>query len=142
MIRTSKEIQGDFYRMVQNSSLATAVSGKVYRASTDSSYRPRDSRVEDIEVIFSQGAVDQKMQSGVITILVYVADVDPYNNGVMVEDGNRVEELSRIAQNWIDSCPENGTPYSIKQLTAITSIPIADIKQHAVSIQLHYTFYE
>lgn len=141
MTKTSKEIQSDFYAMLKNSSLAKAVNGNVYRASVDSSYRPRNSNYEDIEVIFSQGATEQ-IQKGVITILVYVADIDPYENGVLVENGSRIEELSRMAQDWVDSCPEAGTGYGISQKTPIDSIPIKEINQHAVSIQLNYEYYE
>lgn len=140
-IKTDKEIQGDFLAMVKASPLAEAVNGSVYRASADSSYRPRDSKNEDIEVILTKGFTEQ-VQEGVITILAYVPDADPYDNGVLVEDGARTAQLARVAQDWIDSCPERGTGYALDQQDTIVSIACPEINQHAVSVQLHYEFYE
>ena len=140
-IKTDKEIQGDFLAMVKASPLAEAVNGSVYRASAASSNRPRDSKNEDIEVILPKGFTEQ-VQKGVITILVYVPDIDPYDNGVLVEDGARTAQLARVAQDWIDSCPEHGTGYTFDQQDTIEAIPYPEINQHAVSVQLHYEFYE
>lgn len=140
-IKTDKEIQGDFLDLVSHSPLATAVNGGIYRSNGTDSYRPRDSKLEDIEVIFTKGFTEQ-VQKGVITILVYVPDIDPYGNGVWVEDGARTAQLARIAQDWIDVCPERYTSYGITQKDTITAVPLPDIRQHAVSIQLHYDFFE
>lgn len=140
-IKTDKEIQGDFLAMVKASPLAEAVNGSVYRASAASSNRPRDSKNEDIEVILTKGFTEQ-VQKGVITILVYVPDIDPYDNGVLVEDGARTAQLARVAQDWIDSCPERGTGYTFDQQDTIEAIQYPEINQHAVSVQLHYEYYE
>lgn len=141
MIKTEKEIQSDFFAMVKSSPLASAVSGSVYRATKSESLRPRDSVLEDIEVILTVGYTEQ-VQEGTITILVYVPDVDPYNNGVKVENGARTSAIARVAQNWIDSCPDAGTGYEFEQRDIIESVSIPEINQHAVSIQINYKFFE
>ena len=51
MAKTSKQIQGDVYRLLQDSVLSGMISGEVYR----SGYRPRDSNREDAVVIFTTG---------------------------------------------------------------------------------------
>lgn len=55
MAKTSKQIQGDVYRLLQDSVLSGMISGEVYR----SGYRPRDSNREDAVVIFTTGLPDE-----------------------------------------------------------------------------------
>lgn len=98
MAKTGKQIQGDIRRMLAGSKLAEAVSGGVYR----NGYRPRDSRKEDIIVTFTTGIPDQ-IETGVVTVNIYVPDIDPCGNGVFVEDGRRTEQLEALAQQWADS---------------------------------------
>lgn len=135
-MKTESEVQGFFFSLVKGSPLASAVSGNVYRASADSSYRPRDSRLEDIEVIVTSSSAE--LQEGVVTVLVYVPDTDPYDNGVKVKDGARTAQLERIAQDWFDTCPESGSEYSLSLTDTIGSIAIPEIGQHAVSVQIRY----
>lgn len=134
--KTESDVQGFFFALVKGSPLASAVSGNVYRASSYSSYRPRDSRLEDIEVIVTSSSAQP--QEGVVTILVYVPDTDPYDNGVGVKDGARIAQLERMAQDWFDTCPESGSEYSLELADAIGSVAIREIGQHAVSMQIRY----
>ena len=55
MAKTSKQIQGDVYRLLKNSTLSSMISGDVYRGDGKTSNRPRDSRKEDAVVIFTSG---------------------------------------------------------------------------------------
>lgn len=136
MTKTAKQIQTDFMAMVQDSALASAVSGSVYRQG----YRPRDSRLEDITVGFVAGVPNQ-IQTGVVAVCVYVPNIDPYGNGVLVEDGARTAELESIAQQWFDSRPDRGTDYKIDLQDTITTVPVDDIEQHFVSIMLKYELF-
>lgn len=43
MAKTSKQVEGDIFQLLKDSTLYTMISGDVYRAG----YRPRDSRKED-----------------------------------------------------------------------------------------------
>ena len=63
MAKTGKQIQGDVYQLLRDSTLYTMISGEVYRSGN----RPRDSKKEDAEVIFTTGLTDQ-IQSGVVTV--------------------------------------------------------------------------
>ena len=91
MAKTSKQVQGDVYRLLKDSTLYSMISGEVYRQG----YRPRDSRLEDAVVIFTAGLPDQ-IQTGVVTVHIYCPDIDPYGNGVLVEDGQRTEDLKPL----------------------------------------------
>ena len=135
MTKTAKEIQSDFVAMLKASSLATAVNGEVYRHG----YRPRDSRKEDIDVIITS-ATAQQMQEGVVTVHIYVPDVDPYGNGVLVEDGERTAQLERLCQDWLDTHPERDTPYVCYIYDAVSTIEFADIQQHAVVMQIRFKY--
>ena len=97
MAKTSKQIKGDVYRLLQDSVLSGMISGEVYR----SGYRPRDSNREDAVVIFTTGLPDE-VQTGVVTVNIYVPDTDLYGNGVLVEDGQRTEEIERLANDWVN----------------------------------------
>ena len=98
MAKTGKQVQGDVYQLLKDSTLYTMISGDVYR----NGYRPRDSRLEDAVVIFTAGLPNQ-IQTGVVTVNIFVPDIDPYDNGVFVEDGQRTEALERLAAEWVYS---------------------------------------
>lgn len=135
-IKTSKEIERDMRALLLASPVASAVSGSVYF----SGYRPRDSKLEDITVTFIAGQTDQ-MQKGVVSVKIYVPDIDPYGNGVMVEKGARTEELQRIVQDWLDSNPAANTNYLLELQNTISVTEYEEIQQHAVSVMLQYTLF-
>lgn len=134
--RTAKEIQGDFLRLVEASPMADIINGGVYRHGM----RPRDSKLEDITVSFVSGMASQ-MQTGIIALCIFVPDIDPYGNGVYVEDGARTEVLERAAQDWIDSNPASGMDYALRLQDTITTVEEPDTKQHFVSVMLHYNLF-
>ena len=136
MAKTSKQVQGDIYRMLKGSTLAAALSGDVYRQG----YRPRDSREEDAVVIFTTGTADE-IQEGVVTINIYVPDTDPYGNGVLVEDGERTEELERLAQEWVDSLTTDKSCYKFSLRQTIYTEEEPDISQHFVVVKLGYRYF-
>lgn len=133
---TAKEIQTFFFDLIKASPLATAVTGGVYRHGL----RPRDSKLEDITVSFVSGLANQ-MQTGVIAVCIYVPDIDPYGNGVLVENGSRTEVLERAAQDWIDSYPASNTDYLLRLQDTITTVEDPEIHQHFVSVMLYYNLF-
>lgn len=135
-IKTSKEIERDMRKLLLASPVASAVSGSVYFPT----YRPRDSKLEDITVKFMSGGTEQ-MQKGVVSVKIYVPDIDPYGNGVMVENGARTEELQRIVQDWLDSNPAAKTNYLLELHETISVTEYEEIQQHAVSVMLDYTLF-
>jgi hypothetical protein len=136
MARTGKQIQGDIYSLLRSSALAANISGDVYR----SGYRPRDSRKEDAIVAFTSGLPDQ-IETGVVTINVYVPDIDPYSNGTLVEDGSRTAELERMAQEWVDSLTAGVSNYKFELRQTIYTEEEPETNQHFVVVRLGYRYF-
>lgn len=135
MAKTGKQVQGDIYQLLKDSTLYSMISGDVYR----NGYRPRDSRLEDAVVIFTAGLPDQ-IQTGVVTVNIYVPDIDPYDNGVFVEDGERTEALERMVAEWVESLTADKSSYKIELQQTITTQEAYDIKQHFVVVKLKYRY--
>ncbi len=130
---TAKQVQTDVYQMFRASTLSSMISGAVYRAG----YRPRDSRVEDAIVIFTAG-LTAEVETGVVTINIYVPDIDPYDNGVLVEDGVRTAELEKAAAEWVRTLTADKSNYKFSLNKTIYTEADQDINQHFVVIVLEY----
>lgn len=135
-MKTSKEIQGYVYELLKDSPIAGAISGEVYREG----YRPRDSRLEDAVVIYTAGLPDD-VQNGIVTINIYVPDIDPYQNGIRVENGERTQQIERLAADWVISLSKSGA-YKFELNKTIYTEPDSEINQHFVVVKLAYSLYE
>lgn len=140
MAKTAKQIQSDIIALLDGSDLVKMLSGRVYRGTPESSYRPRDSRLEDLIVIFTEGTPEQ-IEYGTVTLNIYVTDVDPFNDGVLVEDGQRTEELERAADDWVKSlnCERSCYKFTLRQTIHTQYNP--DIHQHFVVVKLGYQYF-
>lgn len=136
MAKTATQIQGDVYQLLKNSTLCSMISGDVYRKGM----RPRDSKLEDAVVIFTTGLPDQ-IQTGVVTINIYVPDIDAYNNGVLVENGLRSSQLELLAAEWVGSLKAGVSNYKFRLQQTIYTEEDAAIKQHFVVVKLHYRYF-
>ncbi len=136
MAKTGKQVQGDIYRLLRDSTLYTLITGEVYR----NGLRPRDSQKEDAVVIFTTG-LPTEIQEGVVTVNIFVPDIDPYDNGVMVENGERTEEIERLAAEWVESLSAEVSCYLFDLMQTIYTEEEPDIKQHFVVVKLHYRYY-
>lgn len=134
---TSKKVEGDFRRFLIDSDLAKGLSGQVYR----NGMRPRDSRKEDAVVIFTSGLPDE-IQTGVITINIYVPDLDGNGTGVFEQDGQRLEEIERAAQDWVESLTANRSCYRISLRQSIHTMEDPEINQHFVVVKLGYSYFD
>ena len=141
MAKTAKQVQTDIIKLLEGSVLAEGVNGEIYRATPGSSLRPRDSRKEDIEVIFTTGLPNQ-IQTGVVTLRIWVPDFDPYANGVMEEDGERVAEVEALAQRWVDSLTTDRSNYWFSLQQTINTETEPEIAQHFVSVRLAYKYFK
>lgn len=137
MAKTGKQVQGDIYQLLKGSTICSMISGDVYR----NGYRPRNSSLEDAVVIFTAGLPDQ-IQTGVVTVNIYVPDIDPYDNGVFVEDGQRTEELERLAAEWVDSLTAAVSCYAFKLQQTIYTEEEAEINQHFIVVKLGYKYFD
>ena len=136
MARTAHRIQSDIRSLIEGSSLAGAVSGKVYRGNPEDSDRPRDSKLEDIVVVFTTGTPEQ-IHEGVVTVKIYVPDIDTYGNGDYVEDGKRCEALEVEADKWYESL-HGRTDYLFGLQDTIHTQSDPEIGQHFVVVRLRY----
>ena len=136
-MKTGKEIQGDLMDLLRGSGLAAMVSGAVYR----NGFRPRDSKLEDIIVTFTAGLSEQ-IQTGVVTVNIYVPDIDPWKNGVLVEDGARCAEIERAAAEWAESLSAATSNYRFSMNQTIATYEEPEIKQHFISVKLKYELFE
>lgn len=134
---TAKQVQTDVIALLQGSELAASISGKIYRGTADDSYRPRDSKKEDIIVIFTTGTAEQ-IEEGTVTINIYVPDVSVYGDGTLMEDGSRTLELERLAAQWVDSLQDCKTDYRFTLQQTIWTEREPSLNQHFVVVKLAY----
>ena len=134
MAKTAKDIQTDFYTLLKDSDLAAMVNGIVYR----DGFRPRDSKKEDIVIIYSVGEDDGEIQSGIVTLNIYVPDILPYKNGTMVENAARTAKIERAAQEWYESIRGVMPEYIFRLYNTIHTTADEDINQHFVVVQVKY----
>jgi hypothetical protein len=141
-MKTGKQVQSDIMALLKSSPLTQEVSknnGKVYRFG----YRPRDSKAEDIVVAFTAGLPDQ-IETGMVTINIFIPDIDTADtdNGVMLEDGKRSDELETAAAEWVESLTVGKSDYKFALQQTIYTEAEPEIKQHFVVVKLKYEFYK
>lgn len=136
MAKTGKQVQGDVYRLLRDSTLYTIISGEVYR----NGMRPRDSRKEDAIVTFTAGLPGQ-IETGVVTVNIFVPDIDPNDDGTWVEDGARTEQLEKLAQAWADSLTAEVSNYRFELQQTICTMEEPEIAQHFVVVKLRYSYF-
>lgn len=137
MTKTAKQVQTDVIALLKDSELATLVTGEIYR----NGYRPRDSRQEDIIVTHTAGLADE-IQTGVVNVCIYIPDIDPYGNGVLVEDGNRTSTIEVTAQSWVETLSRSRSNYLFELQQTIRTENEPETNQHFVVVKLKYRLYE
>ncbi|MDR0864960.1 MAG: hypothetical protein LBO74_08520 [Candidatus Symbiothrix sp.] len=137
-MKTGKQVQSDIIALLKNSALPNAVNGKIYRFG----YRPRDSKAEDIIVAFTTGIPDQ-IETGVVTINIFIPDIEApdTDNGVMLEDGKRSEELEIAAAEFVKSLTVEKSNYKFNLRQTIYTEAELEINQHFIVIKLGYDYY-
>lgn len=76
-----------------------------------------------------------------MTVNIFVPDIDPYENGVLVEDGERTEELEKLADAWVESLTAEVSCYLFKLQQTIYTEAEPDINQHFVVVKLKYKYF-
>lgn len=132
--KTGTQIQGDVLKLLKGSPLDMYTNGGLYREGI----RPRDSRMEDIVVVYTYGSGAQT-QTGIVTILVFVPDIGPFADGVSVMDSARCEEIEVLAARTLEECfAANRSEYLFSLYETIASIHDEDTNESFVSIKLQY----
>lgn len=99
-IKVETQIENDFFHMVKDSPIASAIGGKVYRDGT----RPRNSKAEDAVVIFVAG-LDGQIQDGVVVLNVFVPKKPFGKDTEPVKDIKRVDALEQLIRDWLNHWP-------------------------------------
>lgn len=134
--KTSEEVLDYICSLAENSSVAEAITGKVYQ----DGLRPRDSEKEDLVVVYTSGVADGELVRGELTFNLYVQDIQPYRNGVYVKDSRRLSELSGIFQEWIASLRYGISEYKLTQLEPIRTEEDRDLNQHFLILHVQYEY--
>lgn len=133
--RTGQQIITDMIGLLRQTDLPSVIGGKVYRAGT----RPRDSRAEDLVVIFTTADAEQ-FQQGVVTLNIYVPDMPNSANGVSLEDSARCAELEAACFLAIESLRANKSDYLFSLKEAIHTQRDTEIGQSFVVARLRFKY--
>ncbi len=69
-------------------------------------------------------------------------DIDPYQNGVLVENGARTAKLEEAAAAWVESLTVDTTDgYKFTLRDTITTAEDNEMHQHFVVVRLYYNYY-
>ncbi len=132
-MKTGQQIVTDLIALLRGSTLASGVNGAVYRSGT----RPRDSRAEDVVVIFTAGDGAQ-FQSGVVTLNIFVPYIPVGNDGVLYEDSERCEEIEALAQSTVDDLTADRSNYRFRLRDTIHTQQDDEINQSFVVVRLSF----
>lgn len=131
MEKTAKQIEKDVFRIIKDSELKNVIGGEFYRAGM----RPKNAMTEDVVVKFLTG-IDGQEQSGVVLVHIYVSNIAASNDGELVENITRVDELEGLLNTLVADFEneeylfeKDGTPHSF---------PAEGIEQHFINMRLYY----
>lgn len=131
MEKTAKQIEKDVFRIMRDSELKNVIGGKFYRAGM----RPKNAKTEDVVVKFLTG-IDEQEQSGVVLVHVYVPNIQASNDGELVENITRVDELEELLNTTVANL-EDGE-YLFEKDGTPNSFPVEGIEQHFINMRLKY----
>lgn len=131
MIKTAIDIERDFFVSVKASALGAAIHGDVYYREM----RPADAKTEDIIVKFLAG-LDEQVQTGVIILNIYVADIAHGSNGRMVENRPRVAELMTLIRQYVEGF--DNAEYAINSGSTPKSVKAEGISQHIITARVNF----
>ena len=132
-IKTETQIERDFYRLVKESPVASAIGGQVLR----DGMRARNAKTEDAVVIFNSG-LDGQIQDGVVVLNVFVPKKAFGTDTEPVKDIPRVDELEQVIRDWLDSW--NNTEYLLPQNRRPTIQSLEDPQTNETYIRVRMRF--
>lgn len=129
MRKTGLQIEKDIYKMVRDSQLASAVSGKVYRDGT----RPINSLKEDIIVSFMTG-LPGDIEKGTVTVTIHVPDME--SDGRKIKNISRLDELEKLADLFVED--HKTGEYRMTLSNSIQSFKTEGIDWHFIDVKIRY----
>ena len=98
--------------------------------------RPKNADTEDVVVKFLTG-IDGQEQSGIVLIHIYVPDKPSVSNdGELVEDITRIDELEVIINRIIEEI--DNVEYWFEKDGTPQSYPAEGLEQHFINVRLRY----
>ena len=131
MEKTAKQIEKDVFRIMRDSELKNVIGGKFYRAGM----RPKNAKTEDVVVKFLTG-IDEQEQSGVVLVHVYVPNIQASNDGELVENITRIDELEELLNTTVANL-EDGE-YLFEKDGTPNSFQVEGMEQHFINMRLKY----
>lgn len=132
MEKTAKQIERDVYRIIRESELNGMIGGTIYR----DRMRPKNADTEDVVVKFLTG-IDGQEQSGIVLIHIYVPNKPSVSNdGELVEDITRIDELEVIINRIIDGL--DNVEYLFEKDGTPQSYQAEGLEQHFINVRLRY----
>lgn len=132
---TQRKVERDFRDRLLASPLAREISGEVYYRGTV----PRDKRGEYATVMFTAGHPGQ-IESGTVTVNVYVPDIDPCDNGVFMEDMARTEILEELASEWAVALEVEDPDYLVSLADSVHTTAEPETDRHFIVVRLNYRY--
>ncbi len=130
---TQRRVERDFRDRILASPLAKEIAGEVYYRGT----APRDFRLEHATVAFTAGHPGQ-IESGTVTVNIYVPDIDPYDNGVYMENMARTEILEELASEWAAALEEDDPDYLVSLADSVHTTAEPETDRHFIVVRLNY----
>lgn len=129
MEKTGGQIEYDIYLLLKDE-LKSFIKGEVYLKGT----RPENSQAEDAVIGFKTG-VNADVQTGKVTVNIYVPDVYVEGYASKIKDIARCTEIERQAFVILDK-PQSEYQFSLGM--TIATVPEPEINQHFINIDLKY----
>ena len=130
MVKTGGNIETDIYTLIA-AKLKTIISGKVYK----SDGREKDAKTEDAVIIF-MGGLDGQVQEGIVTVNIFIPDIDAGSKGAKVKDTKRCREVEAALLQTIDETIT--TEYELTRKSIIQTFSIDEIDQHFVNAKIQF----
>lgn len=130
-IKSEQEVERDFYTMVQKSSLASTIKGKVYRPDM----RSDNAQTEDLIVKFLTG-IDTQVQSGIVIFNLYVPDILNKTTGRKVMDHARIAVLQKEILSFVNENPD--TEYLMETDGSPVTMKNEEIDQHLIFVRIKF----
>ena len=130
MIKTGGNIETDIYNLIATK-LKAIIAGNVYK----SDGREKDAKTEDAVIIF-MGGLDGQVQEGIVTVNIYIPDIDAGNKGAKVKDTKRCRDVEAALLTAIDGTTT--TEYELTRKSIIQTFKEEAINQHFVNTKIQF----
>lgn len=128
--KTGGQIESDLFTIINNSALAGAIAGTIYRSGT----RPLNAKTEDAVVSFMSGQDDQ-ISTGILNLNIYVPDIDN-GTGILVKDTARTRTLEIMANQVIQG--QIAGEYRFRLDSIIQTYQAEETGQHFVNVRIKF----